>query len=359
MQIHQVLVSASPGDAITNEAFELRTTLRDVGPSDIYARDVDPALSGEVKPLSHFGLHPGAHPETDLLVLHASIGEPDVLAFLLERPERLVLRYHGLSPPEDFRDDDPGFAGLLEAGRDEVAALARRTTAALAVSGYNAAELEALGYRDVRVAPLVIDIGRITTTEPDWGTDNHLRTQIEGPVLLSVGELLPHARPDLLIHAYHVLVTYLLPEVNLIMVGAGRLRRFFHALQYSVAELNLPRAWLTGGVSDAQLAAFFRHADVFVTASEHEGFCAPLAEAMAMDLPIIARSYAAVPETLGGAGLLLPPDDDPVLLAEAMAEMLTNHDLRKACASAGRRRLEAFDPERARALFLRHLLDVV
>jgi glycosyltransferase involved in cell wall biosynthesis len=359
MQIHQVLVSASPGDAITNEAFELRKTLRQVCRSEIYARYFDPALTGEVVPLAHFGRQPGANPETDLLVFHASIGEPDVLAFLFERPERLVLRYHNISPADAFREYDPAFAGLLEAGRDELSALARRTTTALAVSGYNAAELEALGYRDVRVAPLVIDIGRISQTEPDGGTENHLRTQVDGPVLLSVGQLLPHKRPDLVIHAYHVLVTYLLPEVNLIMVGPGRLRRFFQALQHTVAELNLPRAWLTGGVTDAQLAAFFRHADVFVTASEHEGFCAPLAESMAMDLPIIARSFAAVPETLGGAGLLLPPEDDPVLLAEAMAEMLTNDDLRKACVSAGRRRLEAFDPDRSRALFLQQLLDVV
>jgi glycosyltransferase involved in cell wall biosynthesis len=359
MHIHQVLVSASPGDAITNEAFELRQTLRQVCPSEIYARFYDPVLAGEVIPLGQFSRRADSEPESDLIVFHASIGEPEVLAFLLERPERLVLKYHNISPADAFRDYDPAFAGLLEAGRDELAALAAHTTLALADSQFNAGELDALGYRDVRVAPLIIDLDRIRGTEPDWGTDNHLRTQLHGPVLLSVGQLLPHKRPNLMIQAYHVLVTYLVPDAHLIMVGTPRLPRYFQTLQLMVSELNLPGAWLTGAVTDAQLAAFFRHADVFVTASEHEGFCAPLAEAMTMDLPIIARDFAAVPETLGGAGLLLPADDDPLLLAEAMAEMLSNDELRKQCVDAGRRRAEAFDPDRARAVFLEHLLDVM
>jgi L-malate glycosyltransferase len=359
MQIHQVLVSASPGDAITNEALELRDALRQVGPSDVYARYFDPALADTVLPLSHYGRRADSRPELDLLLFHASIGEPEVLAFLMERPERLILRYHNISPADAFRDYDPAFAGLLEAGRDELVDLAPRTRMALAVSQFNASELEALDYRDVRVAPLVIDLGRVRTVEPDWGTDNHLRTMIEGPIVLSVGQLLPHKRPDLVIQAYHVLVTYLLPEVNLIMVGAARLSRFHQTLQGMVRELNLPKAWLTGPVTDAQLAAFFRHADVLVTASEHEGFCAPLAEAMCMDVPIVARHFAAVPETMADAGLLLPADDDPVLLAEAMAEMLTNDDLRKVCIEAGRRRVERFDPDAAKAAFLAQLLDVV
>ena len=359
MQIHQVVVTASPGDAITNEAMALRAALRQAGPSEIYAKYWEPELDDDVVPLARFDARPGADPAADVIVFHASIGEPDVHAFLMQRPERLVLRYHNISPPEAFRELDPAFAGLLEAGRRELADLAGRTTTALAVSHYNGAELDALGYTDVRVAPLAIDLDRIRAAEPDWGTDNHLRTMIEGPVLLYVGQLLPHKRPDLLIKAFHVLTTYLLPEANLILVGAGRLRRYRDTLQHMVAELNLPRAWLAGPVTDAQLAAFYRHADAFVTASEHEGFCAPLVESMAMEVPVVARSFAAIPETLAGAGLLLPPDEDPALLAEAMAEMLDNDALRAACVRRGRARVEDFDPDHARALLLKHLLEAV
>lgn len=359
MQINQLVVSASPGDAITTAALEMRAVLRRIGPSEVYARFIDPALASVVLPLSLYARHRSRapRPAADLLVFHASIGQPDVLAFLRERPERLVLVYHNISPASAFLPYDPAFAGLLEGGRRELEHLRDRTTMALGVSEYNAAELEALGFRDVRVAPLVVDVRALVGLEPDPGTANHLTTQVEGGVVLFVGQLLPHKRPDLLLKAFHLLCTYTRPDAHLILVGAARLDRYRASLQLFAQELNL-RAWLTGPVTAAQLAAFYRRADVFATASEHEGFCVPLIEAMAFGVPIVARSHGAIPETLGASGLLLPPDDDPVLLAEALACVLDRPQVRRDLVARGARRLAAFDPDEARATLLGHLLDV-
>jgi L-malate glycosyltransferase len=359
MRINQVLVSASPGDAITNHAMELRSVLRRVCESEVYARFLDPALATEVLPLQWFDRLREVDLDADIIVFHASIGEPDVLDFLMERPERMVLMYHNISPADAFRDFDPAFAGLLDSGRQELTDLAGRTTMALAMSEFNAAELRALGYQDVRVSPLIVDVDRLRKAQPDPDTEHHLRTMIDGPLILYVGQLLPHKRPDLLIKAYHVLVTYLMPKAHLVLVGAGRLPKYSETLQLLTSELNLPRAWIAGPVTEAQLAAFYNHASVFATASEHEGFCAPLVEAMACDVPIVARAFAAIPETLGGAGLLLPDTDDPVLFAEALCELLENDATRKEFIRAGRHRLEAFDADRARAVFLSHLEDLI
>ncbi len=76
--IHQILAAASPGDAITTAALEYRDVLRQVGPSDVFARHIAPGTAGEVKPLSDCG----ADGSSGLLVYHASIGEPVVSAFL-------------------------------------------------------------------------------------------------------------------------------------------------------------------------------------------------------------------------------------------------------------------------------------
>jgi len=358
VEIHQILVSASPADAITASAFELRATLRRIGPSDIYARYFDPTLVGDVLPLSAYARRRrSSRPAADLLVFHASIGEPDVQTFLRERPERLVIVYHNISPASAFLPYDPAFAGLLEGGRRELELLKDRTALALGVSAYNADELVRIGFRNVAVSPLVLDVRGLVTTEPDPETANHLATQVEGAVVLFVGQLLPHKRPDLLLKAYHLLVSYVRPDAHLVLVGASRLPRYRQALQLFAQELNL-RAWIAGSVTAAQLAAFYRRADVFVTASEHEGFCVPLVEAMAFGLPTIARRHGAIPETLGGAGLLLPPGDDPVLLAEAMASVLDRPELRHELVARGARRLGAFDPDEARATMLGHLLDV-
>ena len=357
MRIDQLLVAASPGDAVTNAAFGLRDLLRRVCPSDIYARYLDPRLAGNVHVLGDYPVRTGGG-RSDVLVYHASIGEPDVAAFLLERKERLVLLYHNITPPEYFAELQPAFAQLLAAGRSELLALRDRVEMALAVSAYNAAELEAMGYDDVRVSPLAVELGALRTRRADPATVRKLAWDAKGPVVLFVGQLLPHKRPDLLLHAFHVLTTYLIPDAHLVLVGPARLERYLHALQGLIGELNLD-AHITGWVSDAELAAFYRGATCFVTLSEHEGVCVPLLEAMAFDVPVVARAFAAIPETMGDAGLLLPPDDDPVMVAEAIAWLASDESLRQGLAARGRDRLGAFDPEASRATFLSHLAEVV
>ena len=78
-----------------------------------------------------------------------------------------------------------------------------------------------------------------------------------------------------------------------------------------------------GSITDAELHEALDSADVFVCLSEHEGYCVPLIEAMDHDLPIVAFSAGAVPETLGAAGLLLD-EKAPSLVAEALREVTTN-----------------------------------
>ncbi|HVM05961.1 MAG TPA: glycosyltransferase [Acidimicrobiales bacterium] len=363
-RVHQVVVSASAGDAVTNEALAMRSALRTlgaVGECEIFARYHEPALAGEVVPLDEYARRspPTAAAGEDVLVVHASIGEPAVAEFLAGRPERIVVVYHNISPSESFRPYDPAFADLLDGGRRELAELRPRVAMALADSAFNAADLESMGYHDVRVSPLVVDAAALTRIEPDPGTAHHLAEVVEGPVLLHVGQLLPHKRPDLLVQAYHVLTTYLEPEVRLVLVGPGRLPRYRAAVQHYVHELSLPGAWLAGPVSDAALAAFYRRADVFVTASGHEGFCVPVLEAMAFGVPVVARACGAIPETAGDAALLLPPGDDPVLLAEALATLLDDADLRASLAARGRERLDDFDPARSAAVFLGHVAELV
>ncbi|MCA1843753.1 MAG: glycosyltransferase, partial [Actinobacteria bacterium] len=105
--------------------------------------------------------------------------------------------------------------------------------------------------------------------------------------------------------------------------------------------------------------AYFQRADLFVTASEHEGFCIPLVEAMAFEKPIIARNFAAIPETMDGAGLLLPEESGPIMLAEAMAEVIQDSALAATLAKRGAARVERFDGEAARQTFLQHLAAAV
>jgi glycosyltransferase involved in cell wall biosynthesis len=108
------------------------------------------------------------------------------------------------------------------------------------------------------------------------------------------------------------------------------------------------RFWFTGAVPDEDLAAFYRWADAYVSLSEHEGFCVPLVEAMAADVPIVAYAAGAVPETLGGAGILFAPKDLEVA-AELLGSVVYDRDVRARVLEGQRRRLQDFLPPRIEA----------
>ncbi|HZU73057.1 MAG TPA: glycosyltransferase family 4 protein [Acidimicrobiales bacterium] len=353
MRVHQVLVTAAPGDAVTDAALELHRMMSPVLEATMYARYIHPALETEVESLEDFVGSPS--PEADVLFFHASIGEPEVFEFLRDRPEQVVVNYHNISPAGAFFPYDPAFAGLLEGGRQEVAALAGRTTMALADSAYNAEELRAMGYADVRVVPLVTPLRRLLAEHPGPAAQRRIQSLSGRAVVLFVGQMLPHKRPDFLISAFHVLCTYLRPDAHLVVVGSQRLPRYAEGVRQLVSELNLDNVHLMGSVEGGELAGWYRRADLFVTASEHEGFCAPLLEAMAFGVPVVARRFAAVPETLGDAGLLVPPEAGPELAAEAMALLLGDQELRDEVVRRGPARVEALDPDRAGAAVIEHL----
>src|SRR5262249_60208641 len=84
----------------------------------------------------------------------------------------------------------------------------------------------------------------------------------------------------------------------------------------------------TGTVSQAQLAAHYRAADLFLCLSEHEGFCLPLLEAMRNDIPVVAYDAGAEGELVGDAGLLLR-SRDPLVVAETGMCVAAGPELRR------------------------------
>jgi len=356
MAVHQILVGASPGDAITQVALRYQAALAKRVESGLFALHVDPDAEGHVAPLAAYEQAPRRN--DDVLVFHASIGEPRVFDFLMRRPERVVVVYHNVSPEGPYRRFAPEFADLLALGRAELEVLRPKVVAAVADSAYNARELITMGYSDVRVLPPAVAVGNLRTTPPSPSMQHHLRTAVEGPVVLFVGQLLPHKRVEQLLLAYHVLVTYLLPDANLIAAGPRRLAPYVSALDRLVSTLGLNAAMLPGRVRTGELVAFYERADLFVTLSAHEGFCIPLLEAMSFDVPVLACDCAAIPETLGGAGLLLPPDPSPTVVAEAMAEILGDAALRAELSARGRTRLASFQPDRLERDFVDFVLEI-
>ena len=87
-----------------------------------------------------------------------------------------------------------------------------------------------------------------------------------------------------------------------------------------------------------ELIAYYAASDAFVCLSNHEGFCVPLLEAMYHRLPIVAYTNTAVPETVQGAGLVLP-NKEPVRVAAAIDRVVGDPELRSVLAAAAAERV--------------------
>jgi glycosyltransferase involved in cell wall biosynthesis len=166
--------------------------------------------------------------------------------------------------------------------------------------------------------------------------------------ILFVGRIAPNKRIEDHIRLAELYKRYVDSYYRFIFVGRyDGLPRYYAQVRALIEDYQMlpDRFWFTGPVPDADLAAFYRWADVYVSLSEHEGFCVPLVEAMAANVPVLAYAAGAVPETLGGAGVLFTPKDLE-LAAETMGMLVYDHPFRQSVLDGQRRRLLDFSPGR-------------
>jgi len=119
------------------------------------------------------------------------------------------------------------------------------------------------------------------------------------------------------------------PRSRLLLVGAQtQFERYVASLHQLVARLGTSHVHFAGHVSDEELVAFYDVADVFLCASEHEGFCVPLVEAFYKEVPVLAYAATAVPSTMDGAGVLFE-DRDPLHVAQLIDAIVSDAALQE------------------------------
>ena len=112
-----------------------------------------------------------------------------------------------------------------------------------------------------------------------------------------------------------------------------------HRPQFA-AEDGLGDLRLLGHVPDELLPGLYAGAEAFALPSLYEGFGLPVLEAMASGTPVVATDATALPETCGGAALLVPPDGDA--FRAALTALVGDGSERKRLRAAGRRRAAGF-----------------
>jgi glycosyltransferase involved in cell wall biosynthesis len=337
MRIDQLVPAFHRGDAIGDTAFHMRDLFRRSGfQAHIYCLDRDEELAEEAVFFKDFP-PPSAG---DVTILHFALPSPLSPAFA-RLGSRKVLLYHNITPAEYFLPYSLEMARLAYLGRKELASLVGATDLGLADSEFNRKELIRLGFRRAEVFPLYVDFARYERPADRFIQDlvKDGRTNI-----LFVGRIVPNKKIEDLIKVTFYYKKYISPLVRLLVVGKTQsLPKYYHSLTRLADEFYLKseEVQFTGHIPDEEMYALYRASDVFLSLSEHEGFCLPLLESMAFDLPVAAYDAAAVPGTLAGAGVLIR--DRRVDRVAELVDILSHDDrLREEIRRGQRRRLEEF-----------------
>jgi glycosyltransferase involved in cell wall biosynthesis len=307
-RVHQVLPSLGFGDAIGNEVLGIQRALVSAGhDSEIYVEAADSRLEHLTR--DYRDLPTDVRPE-DVVIHHFSIGSrASRTAYAV--PSRMLFVYHNITPPQYFLGEHGWLVRQCYHGRRELGAYRSRVDLALGDSEYNRAELDALGFAPTGVLPPLADLTHLDVSpDPrvfDAWDDDHVN-------ILFVGRITPNKRPDHLIRHVHTYRRMFGRPVRLLLAGSHtHFENYRDEVQAFAARLGATDIEMLGQVTNEELTALYDVADVFLCASEHEGFCVPLLEAFYKRVPVIALAATAVPATMDGGGVLYERDDSTVV----------------------------------------------
>lgn len=339
--VHQLVSTLSWGDGVGNIVRQWQRLLRSWGfASEIFALRTD----AESRPLAKdAATYPDVADERTALLIHHSF-QLNLLSMLRRAPGRIAVVYQNVTPAHFFRGLDSKLAGACEAAREELYALAEIADRGYAPTRFSAEELTAAGFRNVSVLPLTMDWAAFEAA-PDETLLASLRDGCRN--VLFVGRAVPNKRIEDVLRVFTAYQRLYQPRSRLIIAGELNVYSPYVTWLQAVRDALKPdRVQILGRVTQAQLAACYRAADVYLSMSQHEGFGLPLIEAMHRGVPVVAYGAAAVPETMGGAGVV-SLTRDPFEVAKLLAVLDRNEGVRARVIERQRERASDFSVERS------------
>ena len=345
------------GDAVSNDVTSMQRVLEKHGYEARLCASSADFEEPKVWPLSEAGDF--LRNPDDVLIYHHSFGWDAGIALLQELKCKTVIKYHNVTPPDFFAGVSAWHEQKCAEGLEQLKLIANAGyDIYLSDSAFNMRQLLELGADPVRnfVVPPFHHIDRLDAT---YGDPQILGIFRDGKTnVICVSRVAPHKNQEALIEAFALYHHYHNSNSRLLIVGREEkaFETYSTRLRELIEFLDLKDAVVFAGeVSDAALKAYYLLGNVFLFASKHEGFSVPLVEAMAMKVPIVSYGAAAVPETVGEAGIVFD-DFDPKAMASAVDAVVSDEAMNVALGMSGWHRYEQnFTNNRIESSFLKAL----
>ena len=183
-------------------------------------------------------------------------------------------------------------------------------------------------------------VTRVPFGVPPLGEPGRVPRGVFGPYILAISRLDARKRHEHLVRAFRSVAVWN-KDLKLVIAGpegnaSDAVARAAAALPPDVAR----RVFVLGQVDEPTRVALLRNATVLAYPSADEGFGFPVLEAMSAGVPVVATRVGGLPEVTAGAALLVPVEDDPGALVEALRRVVTDDSVRVRLQRRGLRRAQ-------------------
>jgi glycosyltransferase involved in cell wall biosynthesis len=299
MIIEQFLPAFHYGDAIGNSTVRFHDYLVSQGiESRIIALTIDDNLEGRAEYFGDYRENPRS-----LKILHFAVPSELTDYFSGARGKKIMI-YHNITPSHFFADFSDELVKFTAEGRNHLEKLKNCFDMAIADSQYNADELKTLQVKNISVFPIMLNLAEYSGIH-SRAFLNLFRDERKN--IIFVGRISPNKKIEDLVKMLFFYKKFVSPSIRLIIAGkTSTLPKYYLALRDLASRFLLTSEDIvfTGHIPFDELLSVYRMADVFVSMSEHEGFCLPLIESCLFQVPVVAYNAGAVAETLDGAGVV-------------------------------------------------------
>lgn len=313
MKVIQVLNALDYGDGVCNDAYHIRDLLIKMGyQTEIYSRYVHEKCKRDAKDISLLKA------DRDDIIIHHFAGESVVHEEVFACNCRKILRYHNVTPDIFMQ----GEVTEITAAEKQLLTIWQNYDYLIAVSEFNKQCMQNLGVTgEIAVVPILMKFDKFANLTPLY----HRRKRF-----LAVGRIARNKKCEDTIKIFEQYYSNFDVDSELYFVGNYQgYEDYYEELKQLLNSCKCKnRVHFTGKVSDQELYDYYRSSDIFICMSEHEGFCIPLIESMAMKLPTIAYDACAVKDTMGDAGVLVK-DKDYLTIAKLCYMILHNRDMKE------------------------------
>ncbi|MEN8153028.1 MAG: glycosyltransferase family 4 protein [Acidobacteriota bacterium] len=339
MIIEQFLSGFHYGDAVGNSVLRFHEFLLKKGiESRIIAITIDDKLVDKSISFNDY-----TEVKNSIKIYHFSIASPLTEYFLKIKGKKVIV-YHNITPSHFFTDFSTHLVRSTIKGREELISLSETFDLAIADSYYNGKELNELGYNNIKRFPVMISrdtyMGMHSKGYFDIFNDGRKN-------IIFVGRITPNKKIEDLIKILHLYKNNISGSIRLIIAGkTDNVPEYYNSIRKLVSglEINSSDLVFTGHIPFNELLSVYRAGDVFLSMSEHEGFCLPLIESSFFNIPVVAYNAGAVKETLGGSGIVMEKKDFKKI-AFLLEKVLNDNVLNKKLKDSAGERSEEYQLE--------------